>query len=309
MWYPNAHSAILRWHKSAPVDTPGDAYHSFFEHRAWAAVGGQIALALDQINFTPIPTDWGICLFAKRPPPFWYKDGKYGTWLSFNQSIVGWPHRLGGSSCRDNQWGCYWRNQFQLLVEFDMDVAMLSDWISEVRTITDMISAKGCLPSLLGFAMRFGKASTAPLDTAYGRDTVYIDMLIAKGIESLPAHHQSALDEIEQMTFCKYGARPHWGKNSPRVFLSTDCPIRPKYPQFDSFMQIATANDPRAIFRPTTFQNVIDGGKYSLQPGCLTTGDCYCKEPQHCGPSALYDCVKGRLNDNITVCAQRFGRE
>ena len=309
MWYPNAHTALVRYHSWAPPDTPGDAYHAFFENRPWAAVGGQISLALDQINFTPFPTDRGICLFARHPPPFWYKDGKYGRWLEFNQSIIGWAHRLGGSSCRGSQWGCYWRNQIQMLVEFDMDVSVLGDWVRDVRALTDMVEAKGCLPSLLGFAMRFGKASNAPMDMGYGRDTVYIDMLVAKGIASLPAHHQDVLDEIEQMTFCRYGARPHWGKNTERIFLNPNCPVRDKYPEFDRFLEMAEASDPRGIFRSPMFQRIVDRDSYSQYPGCVSGDDCYCQEDRHCGPTALFRCGHGRREKNVSVCVQRFGRQ
>jgi hypothetical protein len=292
-----------------PIDTPGDAYHSFFENRPWAAVGGQVALAIDQINFTPIPTDWGVCLFARHPPPFWYKEGSTGRWLTFNQSIVGWSHRLGGSSCRGSQWGCYWQNQVQMLVEIDMDVALLGDWIRDIRALVDTIEGKGCLPSLLGFAMRFGKASESPMDMAYGRDTVYIDMLVAKGIEGLPAHHQSVLDEIEQISFCKYSARPHWGKNTDRIFFNPECPVRDKYPGFDRFLGLAEARDPRGIFVPPTFQRIIDRQRYETYAGCVSGQDCYCDEDRHCGPTWLFKCRKGRLNKQINVCVQRFGRE
>ncbi|KAJ9294281.1 hypothetical protein DTO217A2_9198 [Paecilomyces variotii] len=275
MWYPNARTAIVRWHTSVPPDTPGDAFHSFFEHRPWAAIGGKFSLAIDQINFTPLPTDWGICFFEQRPPPFWYKEGEIGHWKIFNQSIIGWPHRLGGSSCRGRLSGCYWQNQVQILVEFDMDVRYLGDWIREVRAITDLIPHQGCLPSLLGFAMRFGKGSDAPLDMAYGRDTVYIDMLVSKGLAGLPAHHQDILDEIEQITFCKYGARAHWGKNPQRAFLHPECPMKDKYPELENFLDTARQQDPRGIFVPPLFRkmcivghrssiNVTRGGTHRL---------------------------------------------
>ncbi len=69
--------------------------------------------------------------------------------------------------------------------------------------------------------------------------------------------YQYVFDEIEQVSFCKYGARPHWyvigiwgplaeglvtraplrllarGKNSDRVFTNPSCPVRDKYERFD----------------------------------------------------------------------------
>lgn len=156
--------------------------------------------------------------------------------------------------------------------------------------------------------MRFGRASDSPMDMAYGRDTVYIDMLVAKGIESLPAHHQSVLDEIEQMSFCKYNARAHWGKNNVRVFLNPDCPTRDKYPGFDRFLGLAEARDPRGIFVPALFKQIVNREKHPLYAGCISGHNCYCEEDQHCGPTWLYKCVKGRKNEG-SVCMQRFGRE
>lgn len=94
-----------------------------------------------------------------------------------------------------------------------MDVRFLGGWIREIRAWLDTIEHHGCLPSLLEFATRFRKASGAPLNMAYGRDTIYIDMLVAKGITNLPAKHEHIIDKIEQLTFCRYNARLHWGKN------------------------------------------------------------------------------------------------
>lgn len=308
MWYPNAHTSILRWHSPAPPDTPGDAYHGFFEHRPWAAVGGKFGLMLDQINFTPIPTDWAICLFEQHLPPFWYKEGSTGRWLEFNESVYGWPHKLGGSSCDGSQLGCYWQNQVQILIEFDMDVRFLGDWIREVRNITDSIRYRGCLPSLLGFAMRFGKASNAPLDMAYGRDTVYIDMLVAKGLTSLPAHHQDILAEVEHLSFCKYNARAHWGKNPERAFLNRKCPTRPKYPEFDSFLDKARSMDPRTMFEPPLFRRIVDGEDSKYYPGCAVHLDCYCTKDEHCGPWPLYKCVQSVHSPDAKVCRKRINR-
>ncbi|KAJ5195551.1 uncharacterized protein N7498_008989 [Penicillium cinerascens] len=271
-----------------------------------AAVGGKMGLMLDQVNFTPIPTDWTICYFEKHLPPFWYKEGSTNLWLGFNESVIGWPHKLGGSSCEGSQVGCYWQNQVQILIEFDMDVRLLGQWIREVRSITDSIRYHGCLPSLLGFAMRFGKASSAPLDMAYGRDTVYIDMLVAKGIPGLPANHQDVLDEIEQITFGKYDARPHWGKNPERAFLSQDYPVRNKYPEFDRHIQMARSADPRGIFEPALFSQIKDRGHHSMYPGCAVAMDCYCSKDEHCGPSLLYRCDRSLHSANASVCRKRF---
>nr|KAK5449244.1 hypothetical protein LTR18_002333 [Exophiala xenobiotica] len=209
-----------------------------------------------------------------------------------------------GSSCKGSQWGCYWQNQVPMLVEFDMDVRFLGDWMREIGALVDTIEGKGCLPFLLGFAMRFGKASDSPMDMVYGRDTVFIDMLVAKGIASLSAHHQSAFDEIEQITFCRYGARPHWGKNTECIFLNPVSdqrqisPVR-SFPGVDGAMRSA-----RDLQLPPLFQKVVDRKSRLPYPGSVAAEDCYCTENAHCGPTALYKCVDGRHEKN----ARRFGR-
>jgi hypothetical protein len=44
-----------------------------------------------------------------------------------------------------------------------------------------------------------------------------------------PCSYQHVFDELEQLTFCKYKARPHWGKNSNRAFANERCPVRRRH--------------------------------------------------------------------------------
>ena len=100
-----------------------------------------------------------MCKASEDVPPFWYGEG----WrpVLWNHSVVGPAHKLAGSNCDGNRWwglgalGCYWRVMAMVLVEIDLPTDRLVDWLKDVRRLTANVQ-DGCLPSLLGYTMRFG---------------------------------------------------------------------------------------------------------------------------------------------------------
>ena len=64
-------------------------------------------------------------------------------------------------------------------------------------------------------------------------------------------------DLIEEVTLCKFGGRPHWGKNFDRTFTHPRCPIRPRYgARFDEMLRVAAKYDPGGAFQPELFKKV-----------------------------------------------------
>lgn len=49
----------------------------------------------------------------------------------------------------------FFRVMQMVLIEIDLDAGRLLEWMYDVRNITHNVQT-GCLPSLLGYTMRFG---------------------------------------------------------------------------------------------------------------------------------------------------------
>lgn len=81
---------------------------------------------------------------------------------------------------------------------------------------------------------------------------------------------------MELLALCKYGARVHWGKSTPRM-LTSECFLRDRYPLFDQFMAARAQADPYNLFMNKLFKRIADraGGEY--YPGCSIDRTCYCK--------------------------------
>lgn len=81
--------------------------------------------------------------------------------MPWNNTVVGRMHTLIASNCNTSRWlglgqlGCYWRTMPMVLLEMDLDMRHLVDCMQDVRQVVTALGP-GCLPSLLGFTMRFG---------------------------------------------------------------------------------------------------------------------------------------------------------
>ena len=76
--------------------------------------------------------------------------------------------------------------------------------------------------------------------------------------QDLPIKSQHLLEEILQLTLCKYEGRPSWALSSNRMFTGP-CPTRDKYGfAFDEFLEKRKVRDPKDIFMPPLFKRVVD---------------------------------------------------
>jgi len=82
------------------------------------------------------------------------------------------------------------------------------------------------------------------------------------------------------MSLRKYGARPHWGKNSVAIF--EDMPSR--FPKWNDFVAFKNEMDPYNVFTNPFWERVSGEDPLSnyLTPGCNLRGECYCEEDSHC---------------------------
>jgi len=108
------------------------------------------------------------------------------------------------------------------------------------------------------------------------------------------------LDLIEEVTLCKFGGRPHWGKNFERTFTHPKCPVRPKYKNFGKALEVAKKYDPLAMYQPALFKKVASGTPYSYFPRCTLKQQCFCTENIHCPEG--FTCVPAKSFPEFKVC-------
>jgi len=120
---------------------------------------------------------------------------------------------------------------------------------------------------------------------------------------STPRLNQDVWEEVEQMAFFKYGAKPHWAKNRNVAFLDVD----KKYPNFDKFIAAKKRSDPTSMFSSEWSDQILFGKVVERDDGCALEGQCICSEDRHCSPSKGYFCQKGLIYPEARVCRYSAG--
>ncbi|WP_020409597.1 D-arabinono-1,4-lactone oxidase [Hahella ganghwensis] len=192
---------------------------------------------------------------------------------------------------------CIWDKLPIALQEVAIPLEQLPNWIADVRRILDA-HPRTCFP-LNGIYFRFGKASPSYLGMSAGRDTAYlgIEYTLRKAGEAVPKNYFVNL-EIEQMSIRKYGARPHWGKNSVAIF--EDMPAR--FPKWNDFLAFKQEMDPYNVFTNPFWERVSgqDPLENYLTPECNARGECYCQTDEHC--AAGTSCQVGAYYSESKIC-------
>eukprot|EP00878_Enallax_costatus_P023925 GHUV01025491.1.p3 GENE.GHUV01025491.1~~GHUV01025491.1.p3 ORF type:complete len:128 (+),score=27.51 GHUV01025491.1:1430-1813(+) len=92
--------------------------------------------------------------------------------------------------------------------------------------------------------------------------------LRSRAVPTYPMRYQFVVDLLEQLTLCKYKARPHWGKNHERTFTYPKCSVRAMYPKFNELLKLQSAHDPAKMFEPRLFKKVANNESFVLSPRC-----------------------------------------
>ncbi|KAJ9532938.1 hypothetical protein QJQ45_018035 [Haematococcus lacustris] len=324
-WLPDVMQAIIMTREAVPLSTPGNAVFQVLEGRPLLSALGALTMGVQQVDNAllgdrTVLDDLPLCLAEIVLIPY-HRGDITKVPIPFGVPAVGRLPVMATSNCIPNGPGCLWRNIPVNLLEVDLDVAdlpvssnaaaavaiqqvphaievpmhltiLFQAWMDDVRAIIAK-EVPTCLPSVIGFAMRFGQSSRYPMDMAYGRDTAYVDLVSNKGphLVDQPSAYQHVFDEIEQLTFCKYKARAHWGKNSNRVLSIPRCPLVDKYPELYKVLAAAKQYDPEGVFMPPLLAAVLNRQSPQKTPGCAVRGQCYCDQDVDCGPN--YACVPG----------------
>ncbi|GLU15112.1 hypothetical protein SLE2022_316360 [Rubroshorea leprosula] len=116
---------------------------------------------------------------------------------------------------------------------------------------------------------------------------------------STPRLKEDIWEEIEQMAFFKYDARPHWAKNKNLGFLG----VQSNYPNFNKFIAEKKQLDPQGIFSSKWSDQILLESKATDKGnGCALEGQCICSEVKHCSPSTGYLCKEGLVYKEARVC-------
>lgn len=217
-----------------------------------------------------------------------------------------------GSGCQKNStpgYYCPWDRRIKGLLFFEASAAIpilaLKDFITDVKALREINPLSFCgLDVYIGFLIRFVKASSGAHLGAQ-EDVAMVDFTYYRGNNSTtPRLDEDIFDEIEQIAFFKYGAKPHWAKNRNYAFEG----IAQNFTGAPQFLAVKAKFDPQGLFSSswsdTIFGNVTAKSRdiSTLQPYCALEGLSVCKADIHCAPDQQYFCRPGRVYSAANVC-------
>ena len=125
-----------------------------------------------------------------------------------------------------------------------------------VREIRRMIELSGLLISF-PVEVRAVAADDIPLSPAFGRPTGYVAVHVYHKFEYEPYFR-----EVEAIMNA-YQGRPHWGK----LHFQTAEALRPRYPQWDRFVEVRNRLDPNGMFQNRYLDQVL-GARAAVPSEC-----------------------------------------
>ena len=134
------------------------------------------------------------------------------------------------------------------LVRFtEMEYAVPRDRAAAaVRGVRALIDARG-LHVNFPIELRCVAGDDAFLSPAHGRDTAYVAVHTFAGMEFEP--YFRAVEELMD----ELGGRPHWGKRH----FQTAATLRPRYPDWDRFLEVRERLDPGRVFANDYVRRVL----------------------------------------------------
>lgn len=228
--------------------------------------------------------------------------------------VIGQQHRMQSSSgCERGtrpETYCPWDPRIRGLRFSENSAAIpmrsLREFISDIKSLRDAappLSFCG-LDVYTGFLIRFVKASSGAFLGAQ-EDVAMVDFTYYRaGDATTPRIDEDIFDEIEQIAFYKYGAKPHWAKNRNYAFHG----VGRSYRDIDKFLAVRDLFDPEGFFSSEWSDEILgiasnsDLAFESTQPYCALEGLCVCSEDIHCAPERGYYCRPGRVYSAAKVC-------
>jgi L-gulono-1,4-lactone dehydrogenase len=128
-------------------------------------------------------------------------------------------------------------------MEYAIPRANARDAILEVRDLVEREDLRVSFP----VEVRFTAPDDIPLSTAYGRDTCYIAVHMARGMP-----FERYFEGVEKI-MDSFDGRPHWGK----MHWQRAETLAPRYPEWDEFARVRARLDPDGRFRNAYLDRVL----------------------------------------------------
>ncbi|XAR70887.1 L-gulonolactone oxidase [Bertholletia excelsa] len=309
-WYPSKHTAAYRCDNRVPLNTTGDGVNDFLGFQSNSIVISTSTRAIEKA-FEDGRNLKGKCTMASTFLGFkkLIANGLKNNNLIFTgYPVVGHQGKMQTSgSClyssptrKDTT--CAWDPRIKGLFFYEttaiFPASKFANFIRDVKRLRDLNPNNFCgIDIYNGLLIRFIKASDAFLGQT--EDSVVVDFNYFRADEaSTPRLNQDVIEEVEQMAFFKYGARPHWAKNRKLAFLD----VKNKYPGFDKFVAAKKKLDPREMFSSEWSDEILFGRETTKAYGCALEGQCVCSEDIHCSPENGYLCQPGLVYKEARVC-------
>ncbi|WP_444921717.1 D-arabinono-1,4-lactone oxidase [Microbulbifer sp. CnH-101-G] len=293
-WFPGLGRYTVTTYNKVPLDTRGNAYNAQADVSDFSEyLFGLIFDSLHEADSAALQCFAASLRYTARSSSY-FRD--VNTGLKKLIKPTGHADLMQHFVCKEPN-NCVWDKLPIALQEVAIPFEELPNWIADVRQIIAH-SERTCFP-LNGIYFRFGKASDSYLGMSAGRDTAFvgIEYTLRQRGEAVPKNYFVNL-EIEQMSLRKYGARPHWGKNSVAIF--EDMPSR--FPKWSQFLDAKAELDPENVFTNPFWERVSgqDPLENYLTPHCNADGQCYCRTDEHCEQGA--SCQAGSWYSEARIC-------
>ncbi|XP_054788984.1 L-gulonolactone oxidase 3-like, partial [Prosopis cineraria] len=307
-WYPSKHTAVYRYDSRVPLNVSGDGVYDFIGFQPNSILVSKSVREIEKLQENRRDVN-GKCLTATTTVA--YKklmgNGLKNNGLIFTgYPVVGYQGKIQTSgSCLYStriDTSCAWDPRINGLFFYESTAifsgSTFGDFVRDVKKLRDLNSQNFCgLDIYNGFLIRFIKASNASLGQS--QDSVVIDFNYYRADDpSTPRLNQDVWEEVEQMAFFKYGAKPHWAKNRNVAFLG----VQDKYPKFKEFITAKQQLDPQNMFSSKWSDDLVYGKQGEKVDGCALEGLCICSEDRHCSPQKGYFCRQGLVYKEARVC-------
>ncbi|OIW19798.1 hypothetical protein TanjilG_24497 [Lupinus angustifolius] len=307
-WYPSKNTSVYRYDSRVPLNASGDGVYDFIGFQANSILISKSVRAAEKLleNAKNVK---GKCLTAATTLGFKKLMGnglKNNALLFTGYPVVGYQGKMqtSGSCLYSTKFdtACAWDPRIKGLFFYEstaiFPASKFGDFIQDVRKLRDLNPENFCgIDNYNGILIRFIKASDAYLGQS--EDSVVIDFNYYRANDaSAPRLNQDVWEEVEQLAFFKYGAKPHWAKNRKLAFLG----VQKKYPKFDQFIAAKQQLDPQSVFSSTWSEEILYGNESEKFDGCALEGLCICSEDKHCSPQMGYYCKEGLIYKEARVC-------